>query len=242
MELIVTGLALPDLGLLLIRWMLGTFFVLARMRWLYDLSGVKFFDTMSPEARCYIPPAQLPHDLNERFFPAVRHASLRWKLHHCGYSDHPLLAGFVALVEIFAGMAVIVGLFTPLAAFGLASVLLFAMLCITREKVAKQNPIDCVDWFCCLLWTVEPVYFMLAVTLVITGAGSFSVDHFLYAHVTLDGMVDTARVVVDVMQSLWSTWCEPTVLASMEGKINGVLIIEVVAVLMALYLYHFRKE
>src|ERR1700692_2305274 len=150
-----TGPGYHDLGLLVLRVMLGVFFVLARFRWLYDPSR-----PLSP------------------WLNAGRHEHLRNKLCYCGYGSHPLLVAFVAVTEISAGCAIIVGLLTELALMGLMSVLLFATWCTAKEKVCAQNPVDKVDYVSCYLWRVEGVYIAICGVLLLNGPGLYSLDHW----------------------------------------------------------------
>lgn len=145
----------PDVAELLLRGTLGWFFFLARFRWVYD-------------------PERIPHWFN----PDRRH-HLEWKLCACGYGRHPLLSGFVALVEISAGVAVVIGFLTPLALLGLLCVLCFATYCTGKQKVLEQQPVDRVDCVSCYLWRVEGVYIAIAIALLLLGAGRFSLDAYM---------------------------------------------------------------
>lgn len=157
------GLSLPDIALFLVRLTVGVFFLLARFRWVWD-------------------PAQhinCNSSYKGEWFPTPRHSSLENKLYHCGYSASPLLAGSVAIVELLAALALIAGLLTVPAAFGLAVVLIFATICTAKEKVMKQNPIDGIDCVCCYLWLVEPLYLLLVTVIMFCGPGRYSLDWFL---------------------------------------------------------------
>lgn len=151
-----TGPELNDLGLLILRCILGTFFILARFRWVYDPSRPK-----------------------EPFLNTARHEHFSNRLCTCGYGSHPALCAFVAMTEILAGIALCVGLFTELALLGLLSVLLFATYCTAREKVMAQSPVDRADCISCYLWRVEGVYIAVCLTLLLSGPGALSLDHFL---------------------------------------------------------------
>lgn len=142
-----------DVALLILRLMLGGFFVFARFRWIYDPSR--------PDAPW--------------FNPARRH-HLEEKLCSCGYSRHPYLSGFVALTEIFGGLGVIVGLLTPLALLGLLGVLACATRCTAYAKVCEQNPVDCWDCVSCYLWRVEGIYIAVTLALLLLGPGNLSLD------------------------------------------------------------------
>lgn len=147
-----------DVVIFVFRVLLGVFFVSDRFRWFYDPSR--------------------PDDL---WFNAKRREHLEWKLGTCGYGTHPFLAGFVAHTEFFGGLGVIVGFLTPVAALGLLGVLLFASYCTAREKTLKQGPVDDIDVVSDYLWLVEPLYTAIALSLLLVGAGAFSVDHYFWS-------------------------------------------------------------
>lgn len=141
-----------DVAILFQRVILGVFFILARFRVVYD-----------------------PSRANEGWFPASRIAHLKTKVGSvCKYSGVPWW--FLAGVELIGGAAVIVGCNTVMAAFGLACVTFFGTLCTWRERVCKQAPADKIDKVSCYLWLPEPIYLLLAINLVLTGAGRYSMD------------------------------------------------------------------
>lgn len=145
-----------DILILIIRLLLGTFFILARFRWFWDPSRTPL---------CWFNPSRREH--------------LTQKLCSCGYGVHPILAGLVAFIEVSAGLGLVVGLLTRLSAFGLAVITGFATYCTAREKVLAQNPVDKVDCVSCYLWRVEGPYLALELALILTGGGLLSLDHFL---------------------------------------------------------------
>jgi uncharacterized membrane protein YphA (DoxX/SURF4 family) len=156
-QFVLHGLSATDLALFLNRAILGAFFVLARFRWFYDPSR--------PE---------------DPFMNRKRHEHIVWKLCVCGYGTHPVLAAFVANVEVFAGLGVLFGFLAPISAMGLLGVLSFATYCTAREKTMRQGPVDRVDVVSDYLWTVEPIYVMTALVVVLCGSGGWSMDHFLF--------------------------------------------------------------
>lgn len=167
---LLTGLNPHDLTLLLLRVVLGGFFILARFRWLWDPSA-PMVQHNGPGGTCYI--------TADRFMPKWRHEHLRERLRTCGYSDNRFLAGTVAMVELAAALGVLLGALTFLAALGLVAVLVFATMCTAKEKVLRQGPVDCIDWVSDYLWLVEPLYLIVAMVLVLEGAGRYSVDFLL---------------------------------------------------------------
>jgi uncharacterized membrane protein YphA (DoxX/SURF4 family) len=156
-ELWTSGLDVPALSLFLLRAVLGSFFLLARFRWLYDPSR--------PE---------------QPWLNPKRHEHLRSKICSCGYGKHPALAACVALVEIFGGFAMVAGLFTMAAALGLLGVLIFATYCTATTKVREQMPVDDVDCVSCYLWRVEGVYIAIALAILFVGPGAWSLDAWLF--------------------------------------------------------------
>jgi uncharacterized membrane protein YphA (DoxX/SURF4 family) len=147
-----------DVAALLARLLLGFFFLLARFRFFFD-------------------PAAAPGD---RWFCAWRHESLIHKMAYCGLKKKPVIwAWITALVEVLAGMALIVGLLTPLAALGLLVLLLVATRCTARQKVMEQKPVDKVDCVACYLWRVEGLYIGLAILILLLGPGAYSLDAWL---------------------------------------------------------------
>ena len=147
---------LPDVASLLLRVVLGSFFVLARFRWMYDPSR--------PAAP---------------WFNGARHMHLEKRLCTCGYGLHPVMCDVVAWTEVLAGSAILVGLFTPLALVGILCVLMFATICTAHDKVMAQEPVDKIDCVSCYLWRVEGVYIAIALSLLALGAGRYSLDALL---------------------------------------------------------------
>lgn len=159
MEIILSGAQSADAALFLNRLLLGLFFVLARFRFLYDPSKAK----------------------GDRFCCPARHQSLTNKMCHCGWRNGAYVwAWFAALVEIFAGLAVIVGLLTVPAALGLLAVTLCATVCTAKSKVMEQHPVDAIDYVSCYLWRVEGLYIGMAVIILLAGPGKLSLDWLLW--------------------------------------------------------------
>jgi uncharacterized membrane protein YphA (DoxX/SURF4 family) len=156
---LISGFLAINFALVLLRLVLGVFFILARFRFFYD-------------------PSQ---PIGERVFCEKRVKSLTNKMSHCGLKRWPLQwAVFVAVAEVLAGLALVVGFLVVPAALGLLVLLLYATKCTHKEKIEKQNPVDCIDRWCCYLWTPEPLYITMALVLVLVGGGAYSLDYVIW--------------------------------------------------------------
>jgi uncharacterized membrane protein YphA (DoxX/SURF4 family) len=148
---------MDDLASLILRCIVGVFFLLARFRYVYDPS------------------------INPSWFASVRHMSLQNKMRKCGLNFMPRLwAEVTAYGELAGGLGLIVGLLTPLAAIGLLVILLPATACTAAEKINRQAPVDGIATVECYLWTPEPLYIALCVAILLLGPGAFSLDHYLW--------------------------------------------------------------
>lgn len=106
--------------------------------------------------------------------------SLERKLGECGLGARRWLTWLVALVEVLAGLGLITGFLTRLSALGLAVVLIVAMRCVAREKIARQRPNDSWDVCTCCLWLVEPLYLIMALAIALAGGGALSLDALIW--------------------------------------------------------------
>jgi uncharacterized membrane protein YphA (DoxX/SURF4 family) len=154
----LSGLAATDVAIAVLRVLLGAFFILARFRFFYD-----------------------PSKETNKWFNQARIQSLTNKMAHCGLKKWPLQwAIFIAVAEVSAGVALVLGLLVVPAALGLLILLVYATKCTHRDKIAKQNPVDGVDKVCCYLWTPEPLYIAMALFLVLVGGGAYSLDALIF--------------------------------------------------------------
>lgn len=151
------GFNLTDASVLVARLLLGVFFILARFRFFYDPSRD---DCWLNSARC---------------------DSLTRKMQHCGLQAWPRFWAWVAaMVEVAAGFAVVIGLLTIPAAFGLLVTLIFATKCTAKDKVMEQHPVDKLDCVACYLWRVEGLYIGLALMILLAGPGAYSIDYLIW--------------------------------------------------------------
>ena len=158
LDVIHNGLGLTDIALFLNRVVLGAFFVLARFRFFWDPSK--------------------PH--GSRWLNADRHSSLTHKMEYCGLKNKPYAwAWVVAIIEVGAGIWLILGFATAFAGLGLFLLTLRATFCTAKQKVFEQKPVDTVDICACYLWRVEGLYILAAFICVIAGPGAFALSSVL---------------------------------------------------------------
>lgn len=161
-----------DIALLLVRLALGGFYLLARYRWVYDP-----YHPSSTKSAAHTDEPLITDRCGDKWFNRYRERHLRWKLERCGY--HGGLAGPVATAELICGLALILGFGTKVSALVLLIITLCATLATARDKVLRQNPVDTLDKITCYMWLVEPHLIVLALVLVLCGAGTISVDQLM---------------------------------------------------------------
>ena len=162
-----------DIALLIIRSTLGLFYVLARFRFFYD-----------PAGGGSLPAEPLPMGFtgtsaynDRKWLNPRRFASLRRKMQHCGINYLPgAWAWFAAIVEVFGGLLLILGVWSRIMAVLLLGVSLAATRCTWRQKVFEQNPVDCIDVCACYLWRVEGLYIIMALVITISGGGAIALN------------------------------------------------------------------
>lgn len=112
-----------------------------------------------------------------KLFNAARHRSLVATL----VASHiPLLnfnQWFVPCVELSAGLGVMTGTLTPLAALGLSAICLVALATNAKKLIAAMQPLDKSDAFDDLLYLPESLLLLLLLPLLTYGGGAFSIDH-----------------------------------------------------------------
>jgi uncharacterized membrane protein YphA (DoxX/SURF4 family) len=114
-----------------------------------------------------------------KLFNAQRHRVLVDELkalhiHALGFN-----AWWVPLVELSAGVAVVIGLFAPLAALGLIVIILIANLTSGRQRIKSYKPIDEADRIDDWLYLPETLYAFMLLMVVSAGAGLYSVDSII---------------------------------------------------------------
>lgn len=112
---------------------------------------------------------------NKLFNPG-RHCTLKRTLEEDHIPCVNIMCWFVPTVEFLGGLALIVGFLTPLAALGLLILMLVAMACEARKRVAAYKPINAADTVCDYLYLPEVVYALVLVLIMTVGGGPVALD------------------------------------------------------------------
>jgi putative oxidoreductase len=114
-----------------------------------------------------------------KLFNAARHATLRHTLRADGVAGVRVMEWVVPSVEFGGGMALILGLLSALAAFGLFVICLGAVALDAIKRVSAWAPINKADLVGDLLYLPESLYCIALAVLMLAGPGSWSVDAVL---------------------------------------------------------------
>ena len=115
-----------------------------------------------------------------KLFNAQRHAAIVTTM----IQDHVPFpwfnCWFVPIIEFSGGMALIVGLLSPLAASGLFVICLVATLADGLKRIKAWKPLDDADYADDVLYLPEVLYCVMLVPTIIGGAGPYSMDALIY--------------------------------------------------------------
>jgi putative oxidoreductase len=116
-----------------------------------------------------------------KLFTASRHATLKGTLQEAGVPALAVMQWFVPGVEFSAGCALILGMLSALAAFGLFVICLTAIALDAIKRIQAWQPIDRADWLGDLLYLPETLYCIGLAIVMLAGPGPWSVDAALHA-------------------------------------------------------------
>ena len=111
-----------------------------------------------------------------KLFNSSRHATLAQTLQDDGVHAVPIMQWLVPGVEFSGGWALIIGLLSALAAFGLFVVCLGAVVLDASKRVRAWQPIDRADWLGDLLYIPEALYCIGLAVVMLGGPGPWSLD------------------------------------------------------------------
>ncbi len=110
-----------------------------------------------------------------------RHAALTQTLRESGVPAVPIMRWLVPGVEFSAGCALIIGLLSALAAFGLFVICLFAFRLDAIKRIEGWKPINRADWIGDILYLPEALYCIGLSAVMLAGPGPWSLDAIIGA-------------------------------------------------------------
>ncbi len=111
-----------------------------------------------------------------KLFNSSRHATLARTLQDDGVRGVSIMQWLVPAVEFSAGCALIVGLLSALAAFGLFVVCLGAVTLDAIKRVGTWQPVDRSELVGDLLYLPESLYCIALAVVMLAGPGTWSLD------------------------------------------------------------------
>jgi uncharacterized membrane protein YphA (DoxX/SURF4 family) len=111
-----------------------------------------------------------------KLFNASRHATLTRTLQDDGVHDVPVMQWLLPSAELTGGCALILGLLSVLAAFGLFVICVGALALDAVKRIRSWLPIDRADWLGDLLYVPEALYSIGLTVVMLAGPGPWSVD------------------------------------------------------------------
>jgi putative oxidoreductase len=116
-----------------------------------------------------------------KLFNASRHAILARTLQDAGVRAVPIMRWLVPGVEFSAGCALIMGLLSALAAFGLFVSCLNAVALDAIKRISAWQPINRADWIGDVLYLPEALYCIGLAVVMLAGPGPWSLDAIIAA-------------------------------------------------------------
>jgi putative oxidoreductase len=111
-----------------------------------------------------------------KLFNPSRHATLAQTLQDDGVHAVSIMQWLVPGIEFGGGWALIVGLLSALAAFGLFVICLGALVFDAVKRVRAWKPIDRADWLGDMLYIPEALYCIGLAVVMLGGPGPWSLD------------------------------------------------------------------
>jgi putative oxidoreductase len=111
-----------------------------------------------------------------KLFNASRHATLARTLKEDGVHAVPIMQWLLPSAEFSGGWALIVGLLSILAAFGLFVICAGALALDAVKRIRAWGPLDRADWLGDLLYVPEALYCIGLSVVMLGGPGPWSLD------------------------------------------------------------------
>jgi len=113
-----------------------------------------------------------------KLFNEEKHAGLIELMMEIGAPFPEFMALFLACVEFFGGILLMIGLFSTFVAIALTIAMVVAIATVEIEHIIPKGigPLDWMSWF---LYLPQVMYIILFVWLITTGPGKLSLDYLL---------------------------------------------------------------
>src|SRR5271169_4669439 len=111
-----------------------------------------------------------------KLFNVSRHATLARTLKEDGVHALPIMRWLLLSAEFSGGWALIIGLLSVLAAFGLFVICAGACALDAAKRIRAWQPIDRADWLGDLLYVPEALYCIGLTVVMLGGPGTWSLD------------------------------------------------------------------
>ena len=111
-----------------------------------------------------------------KLFNASRHATLTRTLEDDSVHALPIMQWLLPSAEFGGGCALIIGLMSVLAAFGLFVICAGAVGLDAVKRIRAWQPIDRADWLSDLLYLPEALYCIGLTVVMLAGPGPWSLD------------------------------------------------------------------
>lgn len=113
-----------------------------------------------------------------KLFNPTKHEDLIHLMAEIGLPFPEFMAIFLAAVEFFGGLLLMVGLFSTICAIALTIAMIVAIITVEIDAIIPKG-IGFLDWMSWFLYLPQVMYVILFVWLMITGPGRFSIDYYL---------------------------------------------------------------
>ena len=111
-----------------------------------------------------------------KLFNASRHTTLTRTLQDDGVHAVPIMRWLLPSAEFGGGCALLIGLLSVLAAFGLFVICVGALALDAVKRIAAWQPLDRADWLGDLLYVPETLYCIGLTVVMLAGPGPWSLD------------------------------------------------------------------
>ena len=120
-----------------------------------------------------------------KLFVTEKHTDLIHLMTEIGLPFPEFMALFLAVVEFFGGILLMLGLFSSIWAVALIIAMVVAIITVEIDAIIPKG-IGFLDWMSWFLYLPQVMYVILFVWLIITGPGKFSLDYLLANKFKLD--------------------------------------------------------